>query len=35
LQGQTVVSQQRAVRMRIGLEGQDPRTEEKRWLLVA
>ncbi len=34
MQGQTVVNQQRAVRLRIRLEGQDPRVEEKRWLLV-
>jgi len=32
---QTVVSQQRARGMKIWLEGQDPRIEEKRWLLVA
>jgi len=34
LQVQTVVNQQRAERLRIWLEGQDPRIEEKRWLLV-
>jgi len=27
-----VVNQQRAERLRIWLEGQDPRIEEKRWL---
>ena len=34
LAGQTVVNQQRAYGMKIWLEGQDPRVEEKRWLLV-
>jgi hypothetical protein len=32
--GRTVVSPQRAERMKRWLEGQDPRDEEKRWLLV-
>ena len=32
--GRTVVSQQRALGMKNRLEGQDPRDEEKRWLLV-
>ena len=35
MQGQTVVNQQRALRgSEFGLEGQDPRVEEQRWLLV-
>ena len=34
MQGQTVVNQQRVVRLKIWLEGQDPRVEEQRWLLV-
>jgi hypothetical protein len=32
LQGQTVVNQQRVDRLKIWLEGQDPRIEEQRWL---
>jgi len=34
LQGQTVVNRQRTERLKIWLEGQDPRIKEKRWLLV-
>ena len=34
LQVQTVVSQQRTLGVRIRLEGQDPRIEERRWQSV-